>query len=320
MKIVKYGILSTASIVPRFVNAVRETAEGEVVAIASRGLERAQAKADELHIPKAYASYKELVEDSDVDVVYIASINSEHYSNCLLALNAGKHVVCEKPLTLTSAQTKHLFTLAKEKNCFMFEAQKVVFLPTINQIKQRLNQGDLGRVHMLDLTSSCAATYNNWLGSLEAGGGCLYGNASYSLHLIQHLFDCKIEDYSGLSVLGEQGADVQTVINLKLPNDILVVSKISTRVNAINKAFIYAERGYIEIPDYWKARKATIHFHTGKVEEIEFPCQHELVYEVQHVHECLAKGLLESPVMNQEMSVATLDLMENIQNTVVLKK
>ncbi|GAB7218056.1 Gfo/Idh/MocA family protein [Dickeya oryzae] len=110
-----YGILSTASIVPRFVSAVRASGDGTVLAIASRSAEKARAKAGQLGIERAYGSYQALMDDKDVNIVYIATINSEHYTNCLMALEHGKHVICEKPFVLKKQEAEHLFRLATER-------------------------------------------------------------------------------------------------------------------------------------------------------------------------------------------------------------
>lgn len=310
-----YGILSTASIVPRFVNALRSTGEGHVLAIASRSLDKARASAEQMGIERAYGSYQELVEDNDVNIIYVATINSEHYANCLLALEHGKHVICEKPFVLKKEQAETLFRIAREKQLFIMEAQKVVFLPVMAAIKQHLEAGKLGRVHLVDLTSSCEATYNNWLGSLDAGGGALYGNASYTLQMLTFLLGEMPVYRSGAAIKAESGADVQCVINLTMGNDILVVSKISTRVNAINKAFIYGEKGYVEISDYWKARSATIYYKNGDIEELNFPCEFELKYEVEHIHCCLDTGNITSPIMDEQMTVKTIGTLEEIHNS-----
>ncbi|MEX6167747.1 Gfo/Idh/MocA family protein [Enterobacter hormaechei] len=307
-----YGILSTASIVPRFVNAVRASGDGTVLAIASRSADKAREKADELGIDRAYGSYQALMDDKDVNIVYIATINSEHYANCLMALDHGKHIICEKPFVLKKKEAEHLFALAAERGLFIMEAQKVVFLPVMEAIKKILQSGRLGQVRLVDMTSSCEATYNNWLGLPEAGGGCLYGNASYTVQMLTCLFDEIPEYRAGAAIRSPSGADAQCVINLTTQAGVLIVSKISQQVNAINKAFIYAEKGYIEIADYWKARKATVHHASGETEELHFPCDYELVYEVQHIHECLDKHMLTSPLMTPEMTIKTISMLESI--------
>lgn len=313
-KKLRYGILSTASIVPRFVQALRLSGTGEAVAIASRSIEKARAKAAEWEIPKSYGSYEELLGDPEVDVVYVAMINSGHYANALLALEQGKHVICEKPFVLEKAQAEHLFAVAAEKKLFLAEAQKAVFLPVMEEIKRRLEEGVLGKVHLVDMTSSCSGVYNDWLHSQTAGGGALYGSASYTIHLMRFLFGCEIADYAGICTKGASRVDEQCVVNLRMANEVLVVSKISTNVLADNKAVIYGEAGRIEIPDYWKARKAFFYNEKEEMTEISYPCDYELIYELRHFDECMRKGLLQSPVMSKEMTVSTLALMQNLRD------
>lgn len=315
MKIYKYGILSTASIVPRFINALRESGTGTVEAIASRTEEKARVKAMEWGVPKSYGSYEALLEDQEIEVVYVAMINSEHYTYALKALEAGKHVICEKPFTLKAQEAGHLFATAREKGLFIAEAQKSVFLPVMQDIKALIREGKLGTIQFMDFTSSCSAVYNEWLHKKEAGGGALTGNASYSIHLAKYLFEKEITSYSGLCTKGDSEVDEQCALNLCIDNRILFVSKISTNVKAIDRALIFGEKGYIEIPEYWKARRAVVHFNTGEETVLEHPCQYELVYEIQHFHDCMQKGLLQSPVMSEEMTVSTLEIMENLRNS-----
>lgn len=313
MKKFHYGILSTASIVPRFIGALRESNTGEVTAIASRSAEKAKQKAKEWDIPKSYGSYEALLEDPDIDVVYVAMINSEHYKYALKSLEAGKNVICEKPFTLNKADAEHLFRVAKEKGLFLAEAQKSVFLPVIQEVKSLIAQGKLGAVQFADFTSSCSAVYNEWLHKVEAGGGAMAGSASYSLHLAKYLFEKEVTSFSGLCTKGDSEVDEQCVINLSLDDRILFVSKISTNVKAIDRALIFGELGYIEIPEYWKARKAVVHFNTGEELVLEHPCKYELIYEIEHFHDCMQRGLLQSPVMSEEMTVSTLEILDGIR-------
>ena len=117
----RYGILSTSSIAPRFISAVRISGAGEIVAVSSRTRQKAEEKAAQWDIPKAYGSHKELLEDENIDIVYISAVNAQHYPLAKLALQMGKHVVCEKPCTTTAVHTRELFALAKEKGLFLME-------------------------------------------------------------------------------------------------------------------------------------------------------------------------------------------------------
>ena len=110
----RYGILSTASIIDRFIAGIRESQDSYVQAIASRNLETAKKAAKRLNIENYYGSYDELLCANNIDIVYITTINSQHYENCKKALKHHKHVIVEKTFALTVLEAKELFTLAKK--------------------------------------------------------------------------------------------------------------------------------------------------------------------------------------------------------------
>ena len=132
----RFGILSTSSVAPRFIGGLDACGGGTVQAIASRTIEKASEFAAKYNIPKAYGSYEELVSDPDIDVVYVAMVNSLHYTWVKQSLLAGKNVICEKPFTLDAKEAAELFDLAAEKGLFLVEAQKSVFLPVMNEIRK----------------------------------------------------------------------------------------------------------------------------------------------------------------------------------------
>lgn len=313
MKKLRYGILSTASIVPRFLAALRESGTGEAIAVASRDADRAAEKARDWHIPQSYGSYEAMLAEGGFDVVYVASINSEHYACAKMALEHGYHVICEKPFTLRSDQARELFALAAKQECFIAEAQKAVFLPVMEEIRKILASGTLGKVQFLDFTSSCDPVYNAWLHSLAAGGGALYGSEGYSLHLAKYILGLDITQYSGLCTFGQSEVDEQCVVNLRLGDDVMAVSKISTNVLALNRAYIFCDKGFIEIPDFWKARSASIHFRTGETQLLSYPCDHELIYEIEHFDHCIRNGLLQSPIMDEDLTISVIAIMEDLQ-------
>ena len=98
----RFGILSTSSIAPRFIAALNASGEGRAVALSSRTLEKAREKAEAWGIPTAYGDHRQLLRDPEVEIVYISNVNTEHYPWAKAALEHGKHVICEKPCTTTS--------------------------------------------------------------------------------------------------------------------------------------------------------------------------------------------------------------------------
>ncbi|MGO2315120.1 MAG: Gfo/Idh/MocA family protein, partial [Pseudolactococcus laudensis] len=182
MKKVKYGIVSTAQVVPRFIEGVRLTDNGEVAAISSRSLETAQAFATKYNIPKAYGSHAELYADSELDVIYIATYNKGHFPEAKQALLAGKNVLLEKPFTLTLAEAEELFELARVKNLFLMEAQKSVFLPVTQLVKEVVQSNEIGDILSVDsVTAYASIDHISWFNDLKAGGGTVHFMLPYAI-------------------------------------------------------------------------------------------------------------------------------------------
>lgn len=304
-----FGILSTSSIAPRFIAAVHEAQAGAITALSSRSLEKAKEKASLWQIPTAYGSHAELLNDPNVNIVYISTVNSQHYPWAKAALEAGKHVICEKPCTTCAWHTRELFRLAKEKGLFFMEAEKMLFLPTLLEVRRRIEE--LGPIHMVRLSHSFPASYNGWMFDPQAGGGPLLSSGIYAVQLIYWLFG-PIRDIAGTPSLLENGVEWQYILTGKTDSGILFTAENSTKAKLDNTARIFGEKGWVEIPEYWKARSATFHI-ADKEETIHFPCEHELVYEVQHIKECLDAGLLTSPVVTEELSVSGIEALQKVK-------
>lgn len=312
MEQLRYGIMSTSSIAPRFIAGVRAANGGEIVAVSSRTLEKAQEKAVQWGVPKAYGSHKELAEDKDVNIVYISAVNAQHYPLAKLALENGKHVICEKPCTTKAVHTKELFALAREKGVFFMEAEKMLFLPAVLEVRKRIENGELGEIQMAELSHSFSAGYNTWLFDQSAGGGTLLSSGIYAVQLLQWLFG-DIKAIRGIKSAFQDGTEWQYALSGEMETGILFSIKNSTRAILDNTARLYGTKGYVEIPEYWKARKAVFYIKGQEPEVIEYSCEHELIYEAQHIAECIKSGRLTSPVVTEAVSVAGITALETVK-------
>ena len=310
----RYGILSTSSIAPRFIAAVREADAGSIVAVSSRSLAKAQEKAAAWDIARAYGSHDALLQDPEVNIVYISNVNTQHYPWAKAALEQGKHVVCEKPCTATAEHTRQLYRIAREKGLFFMEAEKMLFLPAIGEVRRRIEAGDLGQIHMAQLSHSFAASYNNWMFDPEAGGGPLLSSGIYAVHLLQWLFG-ELKTISGVRSTMPNGVEWQYILTGQTQSGVLFCAKNSTGVTLDNTARIYGSNGWVEIPEYWKARKAIFHLPGREPEIVEYPCAHELIYEARHIAWCLEEGLLSSPVVTEQLSVSGIAALETVKET-----
>ena len=313
METCRYGILSTSSIAPRFIAALRQAEAGQILAISSRSEEKAKQKAEQWQIPRAYGSHEALLRDPDVNIVYISNVNAQHYTWAKAALEAGKHVVCEKPCTTSEKQTRELFALAREKGLFLMEAEKMLFLPVMEEIYRRICRGELGQIWMAELTHSFPATYNGWMFDREAGGGTLLSSGIYAVQLVDY-FCGRISRIRGEKSALESGVEWQYILTGATETGTLFSIHNSTRGVLDNTARFFGTNGYVEIPEYWKARKAIVHIQGKEPEVLEYPCEHELIYEVRHIAQCLQEGRLTSPVVTEEISARGIAALEAVKH------
>lgn len=311
---IKYGILSTASIVPRFVAGVNESNNGQVQAIASRTLKRAHEFANELGIAKYYGSYQELFEDPDIDIVYVPTVNGFHFRDAKSALLHGKHVIVEKPFALTRSQGEELFALAKEKNLFLMEAQKAVFLPTTHKVKELINQGAIGPLKYIEFKAGFPGrfTYDHWMYDLALGGGSLYGSATYTIEYLQYLFDQPMLQIDGTCIKCPTGSDEICNFQLVVNDSILASSTIAMNVSLNNEAIFYGEKGQIRVPNYWKSNQLDLQLNDGSTTHFDFPFASEFVYEINHINDCLKSNQLQSNVMPASKTLETIELVASL--------
>ncbi|BDF58071.1 dehydrogenase [Christensenellaceae bacterium] len=146
MEKIRTGVIGTGFIGPTHIEALRRLGFVDVVALADIDDATAKAKAEQLSIGKSYGDYKNLLADPDIDVVHICSPNSFHFQMAKEALLAGKHVVCEKPLTMTSEQAEELIALAREKGLANAVHFNIRFYPIIHEARAMIQNGELGTI------------------------------------------------------------------------------------------------------------------------------------------------------------------------------
>ncbi len=314
--IVRYGIISTASIVPRFCKGMALTGNGSVSAISSRDLQKAEQAAKDLSIPKAYDDYHKILTDPEIDAVYIPLVNSLHYPYAKEALLSGKHVIMEKPFVLHAEEAEELFAIAAERKLFLTEAVKAPYLPIYKEILNIINSNFLGKICYMDFRQS----YNSgpyiqgWNREKAMGGGVMFGNEAYFFHMAEYL-NGPIESCYGNASFFESGAEQQCCLTVRFRNNTMASLAVSNLVLFENGLTIYFEHGRIFIPDYWKASRAVICTEEGKTENIVCPCEHELQFELKHYNECILNGILTSPVTAPEKTIRYIRWCEDLQKT-----
>ena len=178
----KWGILATGTIAKKFASTVEQMgAEGEqLVAVGSRHLESAQAFAQQYGIPRCYDSYEALAADPEVEAIYIATPNTLHYENCKLCLEQGKHVLCEKPFTISPEQAQKLYRLAEEKHLFLMEAFWIWLLPLYDRLREILTAGTIGNEFVKMIFASFLNSNIYPLKNLPTSRVCIFLETPYS--------------------------------------------------------------------------------------------------------------------------------------------
>ena len=313
MKKLRYGIISASSIVSRFISAVKETNHSEVLAIASLS-NKADSIAQQFGISKVYHSYMDLYNDPEIDIVYIANINELHIDEIRNGLNHGKHVLCEKPMVLHPDEVTEVFNLAKEKNLFLMEAQKAPFLPVSQHIKKIIDEEQLGKLLKVSINNGYGGRHpeGHWMHQAHQGGVWI-PSANYALEYLHVLLgDSPIEANALLSTYSKEKTIDEAIVSLRYPNDILAQVSITTRVLTGDLTHFYFEDGWVEVYQNWKARYFTVHPHEGDVQRYDYPVEHELVYEVEHVHDMISQNKITSDVITPEVTYDCVSLVYEI--------
>lgn len=226
----RWGLLATGTIAAEFAAGVEQSRHGVLAAAASRTAERARDFATRYEIPKAYGSYEELLADPDVDAVYVATPHAQHEEWAIRAAEAGKHVLCEKPLTLTAADAEKVIDAARRNDVFLMEAFMYRLHPQTRRLVELIESGAIGEVRAVDVTFSFDSDENDAarLGDPALGGGGILDVGCYCTSLARLVSQAAtgtpaVEPtrLTGMARLAESGVDEFAMGLLRLPGDII---------------------------------------------------------------------------------------------------
>ncbi len=218
-KTVNWGIMATGKIARTFAKAVKFAEGANLYACASRSAEKAAEFGKLYGAEKSYGSYEELAADHNVDIVYVASPMSCHYENVKLCFEHGKNVLCEKSITMNTAQLEELIAEAREKNLFFMEAMWMKFLPSFLKAREWFSQGRIGQIKAIRADFSNPVEYdpNDRLFRADLGGGALLDLGVYPLTLTSSFLGCEPERILS-EVNVSHGVDMNEAVILKYEN------------------------------------------------------------------------------------------------------
>jgi xylose dehydrogenase (NAD/NADP) len=200
------GFVATRAVIP----ALQRIPQARLLAVASRDSERASLVSKQFGIERAYSDYQALLDDDDVNAVYVALPNHLHHAWTLRAAEAGKHVLCEKPLAMNAIECDEMITACQNAHVVLMEAVMYRFHPRMLFLKQLLENGELGTLRYLHLAFSFPFNGpDNYRARREYGGGCLLDVGSYCIHAARWLIASELRSIQGI-IRRKDGIDVDT--------------------------------------------------------------------------------------------------------------
>jgi predicted dehydrogenase len=316
MKNIKWGILGCGGIAQKFAEALQHTEGAVLYAAASRDGERAASFARQWGFEKSVQGYRALVSDPDVDIIYVATPHSYHYAHARLCLEAGKHVLCEKPITVNARQLYKLTGIAREKQRFLMEALWTRFLPGIIRIRELIDAGVIGKAISLDVDFGINIPYDaeHRLYNPHLAAGALLDIGIYPLFLAVFLFG-KPEILKAHSVLNESNIDLTTSIIALSESGTMCNLTCTTQASTPVKARISGTKGYIETDNWWFTPvDITLHVEGSEKEILSFPpIVNGYEYEAGEAVRCLREGKTESELMPLAFSKMIMELLDAIR-------
>jgi predicted dehydrogenase len=258
MTLIRWGMLSTASIGTVVAAALRDSTSAELALVGGRDSERARRHAEAIGVPDSVGSYAEVLARDDIDAVYIPLPVSLHTEWTIRALEAGKHVLCEKPFALTAVDARRCFDAAKAAGRLCIEGLMYRLHPQTQLVRQLLDDGAIGQLAHIRAALTVSAPPGDIRRTAELGGGAHIDLGCYCISAIrllaghpQRVFAAQVLDPAP----GAEGSDLRLAATMQMPNDVLAQFDVALDFPRRDELEIIGTDGKITVPDPWLCRR-----------------------------------------------------------------
>ena len=319
---IKWGIMGTGRIAGSFAVALNYLEDAELYGIGSRSEERADAFSDEYSVPKSFHDYESLINNPDIDVVYIATPHSLHKENCLMCLEHGKAVLCEKPFTINAAEAAAVINFARERRLFLMEAMWSRFVPAAIKLKELIEDKIIGDIQYLFAGGAFIPEFDpdHYLFKKELGGGVLLDGGIYPVSLASWLLGYP-DRIQSAGRLNSSGIDDHDALLLEYDCGAIAGLHVSMRTQSPPDITVLGSKGKIYVhPAMFCPSKITLSLFDAEETEIALPfASNGYQYEAMEVNRCLREGKTESKVMPLDETLAIMRMMDEIRGQLGLK-
>jgi predicted dehydrogenase len=322
----RWGIIGTGGIAARFVADVALLPAADVVAVGSRTRSRAEQFGDETAVARRHGSYQELVRDPDVDAVYVATPHPFHAEHALLAIEAGKPVLVEKPFTMNAGEARTVVEASRRAGVFCMEAMWTRFLPHMQQLRDLVAAGCVGEIVAVgaDQGMRFEPDPEHRLFAPELGGGALLDLGIYPFSFASMLLGAP-QAVRASATAAFTGVDQTTSAILTYPGGAHAVLVCTSAAATPMRAWVTGTAGRIELDRPWyQPTGLTLTRSDGSSERFQSPAglrvgrAKGMRFEADEVHRCLRAGLLESPVMPLDETVSILGCLDEVRDQIGL--
>lgn len=315
-KTIGWGILGTGAIARKFGADLRRVPDAELAAVGSRRADTAAAFGREFGARRTFGSYEELVCCPEVDAVYVATPNSCHLPNTLLALEAGKPVLCEKPFALDAAEASRMIAAARARRLFLMDAMWTRFFPILARLQERIATGALGELKLLtaDFGFRGDPAQKRRVFDPALGGGALLDVGVYPVALAWLLFGPP-DAIVSQARLGPTGVDETCAMIFRYAGGPLAQLSGSVGVDTPKEVVLCGTRGSVRLPCPWWRPSVMVLAQPGEPDErVELPfAGFGYQFEMLEVMRCLRAGELESPLMPLDETLAIMKALDTIR-------
>ncbi|AEV28159.1 putative dehydrogenase [Sphaerochaeta pleomorpha str. Grapes] len=311
----KMAILGAGNIARKMANTITQMEDIEAYAVASRDLEKAQAFAKKWGISKAYGSYEEMLEDEDVELVYVCTPHSFHYQHMMMCLEHRKHVLCEKPFTVNADEARKVFAFAKEKNLLATEGLWTRYLPMRLVLDQILERRIIGDPKSLTANLCYPIKGVPRMTDPALAGGALLDVGVYPINFAMMVFGNKIEHISSTCTKTETGVDAANSITLTFKNGNMAILHSSMLCNSDRRGMIFGTKGFIEFLNINNCEGINVYDLDYNLIENYKPFKFitGFEHEVEASQKAIAEGKLECKQMPHSETIQVMEIMDGLR-------
>jgi predicted dehydrogenase len=320
MQSFNWGIIGPGNIANTFAKAIASSKKGKILAVASRSKERATQFANTYNIEKIYSDYEQMLTDPDIDIIYIATPHNFHYQQAKLCLEAGKHVLVEKPCTVNAEQMKKLVAIAQRNNLLLQEALWSRFMPCLSQLRQLLKEGIIGDIQYIqsDIGFAFQNKEKSRLLKAELAGGSLLDLGIYSITVSQFFLQEHPDKILAMGQLTDQNVDSHVLANMQYPSGRYAQFTCSMFSQTSNTMKIVGTQGYVNLAAcFWNTDTADIYCDDKLIKRLDIPhLVNGFEYQIEESMQCIEKNMQCSDVMSHSDTIGVLDVMDNIREQI----